>query len=337
MIHLIRRTAMGRTSESLQYILLKRVMPKIKNNKTSTAYKKHIKRFSRWAREQGYRTAEQITEDVVQEYEQHLENDPRQYSPVTIHTYLSPVCAAAGVPMSRIRKPKRTAGSITRGRRRDSDGQEVARNRQGDREQNDPRFARLVALQSVTGIRRAELGRLKGADLVRVGGNLYIDVRKGKGGKRQLQYILPKDKETVEEVFRGINKEQNVFTPEEMNNRINLHGLRAAHGRECYEYYLRLISARRENADRLRQALLQRWEHGHERLRESNPKSWETQRQRFISDCDDRPYRLRGENLDKARTMGLPEEYNRLALMCVSVWHLSHWRLDVTITNYMIG
>ena len=222
---------MGRTSESLQYILLKRVMPKIKNNKTSTAYKKHIKRFSRWAREQGYRKAEQITEDVVQEYEQHLENDPRQYSPVTIHTYLSPVCAAAGVPMSRIRKPKRTAGSITRGRRRDSDGQEVARNRQGDREQNDPRFARLVALQSVAGIRRAELGRLKGADLVRVGGNLYIDVRKGKGGKRQLQYILPKDKETVEEVFRGIDKEQNVFTPEEMNNRINLHGLRAAHGR----------------------------------------------------------------------------------------------------------
>lgn len=328
---------MGRTSESLQHALIKKVLPKIRNNKTATSYKKHLKSFAKWARENGYRKLEQITEDVVQEYEQHLENDPRQYSPVTIHTYLSPVCAAAGIPMNRIRKPKRTAGSITRGRRRDADGQKVERNGQGDRELNDPRFARLVALQRAAGIRRAELGRLKGADLVRVGESLYIDVRKGKGGKRQLQYILPKDKETVEEVFRGIDKEQDVFAPEEMNNKINLHGLRAQHGRDCYEHYLHLINTQKGAAESLRQKLLQRWERGHERLRESNPKSWELQRQRFVSDCDDRPYCLRGENLDKARAMGLPEEYSRLAMMCVSVWHLSHWRLDVTVTNYLIG
>ena len=328
---------MGRKSSSLQHELLLRVMPKIRNNRTGASYKKHIKAFAKWAKSQGYRQPEEITEDVVQGYEQYLETDPRQYSPATIHTYLSPVCAATGVPMKRIRKPKRTAGRISRGRRQDADGQKVERNRQGDREMNDPRFVRLVTLQSVTGIRRAELGRLKGADLVRAGGDLYIDVRKGKGGKRQLQYILPKDKETVEEIFRGIEKEQNVFSPEEMNNKINLHGLRAQHGRDCYEHYLRLINTQKGAAESLRQKLLQRWERGHERLRESNPKSWELQRQRFISDCDDRPYRLRGENLDKARTMGLPEEYSRLALMCVSVWHLSHWRLDVTITNYMIG
>ena len=99
---------MGRTSESLQHALIKKVLPKIRNNKTATSYKKHLKSFAKWARENGYRKLEQITEDVVQEYEQHLENDPRQYSPVTIHTYLSPVCAAAGIPMNRIRKPTRT-------------------------------------------------------------------------------------------------------------------------------------------------------------------------------------------------------------------------------------
>ena len=37
-----------------------------------------------------------------------------------------------------------------------------------------------------------------------------------------------------------------------------------------------------------------------------------------------------------ARAAGVPTEYSRLALLAVSVFHLSHWRLDVTVTNYLI-
>ncbi|MBR4763669.1 MAG: hypothetical protein IK087_05595 [Lachnospiraceae bacterium] len=66
----------------------------------------------------------------------------------------------------------------------------------------------------------------------------------------------------------------------------------------------------------------------HEKLKNENPKTWAFQRALFISDMDDRPYKLRGDNLRKAQVLGLPEEYNRLALMLVSVLHLSHWRLD---------
>ena len=104
---------MGRKSDSLQHVLIKRVLPQVQNNKTGTAYKKHIKKFARWAKSVGYRTPEQITPDVVQDYEQYLEHHPKQYAPTTIHTYLAPVCAAAGVSMDRIRKPKRTSGTIT--------------------------------------------------------------------------------------------------------------------------------------------------------------------------------------------------------------------------------
>jgi integrase len=328
---------MGRTSESLQHALIMRVLPKIQNKKTGTAYKKHIKSFSKWAREHGYRRPDQITKDVIQEYEQHLEGSPKGYSPATIHAYLSPVCSAAGINMEEIRKPKRTAGSIVRGRRQNADGQEVSRNRQGDRQANNPKYARLVALQRVTGIRRSELGRLKGEDLVERGHSLYVHVRRGKGGKSQLQYILPQDRQAVREIFANVEPDQKVFTKEEMSNTINLHGLRSAHGRDCYQHYVGLITTKQGAADSLRQTLLRRWEAGHERLRESDPKAWERQRERFVADCDDRPYRLRGENLQKAQTLGLPEEYNRLALMCVSVFHLSHWRLDVTVTNYIIG
>ena len=328
---------MGRTSESLQHALIMRVLPKIQNKKTGTAYKKHIKSFSKWAREHGYRRPDQITKDVIQEYEQHLEGSPKGYSPATIHAYLSPVCSAADVNMEEIRKPKRTAGSIIRGRRKDADGQEVIRNKQGDRQADNPKYARLVALQRVTGIRRSELARLTGSDLLQKGHNLYVCVRKGKGGKQQNQYILPQDRQIVREIFAGIGPDQKIFSREEMNNTINLHGMRAAHGRDCYQHYLRLITTKHGAADSLRQTILKRWEAGHERLHASDQKAWERQRERFLADCDDRPYRLRGENLSKAQALGLPEEYNRLSLMCVSVFHLSHWRLDVTVTNYIIG
>ena len=328
---------MGRKSPSLQHELILRVLPKIQNNKTGTAYKKHLKNFAKWAKEQGYRRPDQITKEVIQEYEQFLEANPKGYSPATIHAYLTPACAAADVNMAEIRKPKRTSGSIIRGRRRDADGQEVIRNKQGDRQADNPKYARLVALQRVTGIRRSELARLTGADLVERGNSLYVHVRKGKGGKEQMQYILPQDRQVVQDIFKGVSQNQKVFSKNEMNNTINLHGLRAAHGRDCYKHYLRLITSRQGAADSLRQTILVRWEKGHERLLQTDPEAWEHQRKKFVADCDDRPYKLRGENLAKAQALGLPEEYSRLALMCVSVFHLSHWRLDVTVTNYVVG
>lgn len=327
---------MGRTSESLQHALLGRAMKEKENNNTETLYKKRIKIFAKWAKEQGCKRPEDITKDVVQAYEQALENAPEGYAPATIHTYLSPICAAAGINMREIRKPKRTAGAITRGRDRAADGTMIDRNPDGKRQEGEEKYARLVTLQGVVGIRRAELGKLVGADLVQKGNSWYVRVRRGKGGKSQLQYILPKDVQTVREIFEGIGPEDKVFTKDEMNNKINLHGLRAKHSKDCYEYYTDLLTRRPEYAEKFRTLLLRRWDKGHEELKESNLKAWEAQRKRFVSDMDDRPYKLRGENLRKAQALGLPEEYNRLALMCVSVLHLSHWRLDVTTTNYLV-
>lgn len=328
---------MGRKKNSLQHELIMRVLPAIQNNKTGRSYKKHLKSFARWAKEQGYKSPEDITREVIQEYEESLESDSKQYSAATIHSYLTPVCRAAGVNMSLIRKPRRTAGTITRGRDYNANGQPISQNEKGRREESDPRYARLMTLQKAVGIRRAELGRLTGSDLIRRGNGWYVVVERGKGGKRQEQLILPKDVESVRSIFDGVGADQKVFSEAEMKNHINLHGARAAHGKECYQYYLSLITTRPGAADRLRAALLQRWEKGHERLREGDPEAWKRQRNRFISDLDDRPYLIRGENLEKARALGLPDTYNRLALMAVSVFHLSHWRLDVTVTNYLVG
>ena len=81
---------------------------------------------------------------------------------------------------------------------------------------------------------------------------------------------------------------------------------------------------------------MNRWLEEHERFRKSNYDSWSRQKRLFNREMDNRPYRLRGDNLTKALASGSPTEYNRLALMCVSVMHLAHWRLDVTVTNYVV-
>ena len=60
---------MGRNSNSLQHELLRQVLSDIENNKTSTAYKRHIKNFAKWAKGNGYKKPESITAEVIQEYE----------------------------------------------------------------------------------------------------------------------------------------------------------------------------------------------------------------------------------------------------------------------------
>ena len=326
---------MGRKTESLQHALIRQVEER-KNNLTSKSYRKSVKKFVAWAKENGYRKPEQLTKDVIQKYEKALEQDSKCYKPATIHTFLAPVCDALEVPMEQIWKPRRTAGTISRGRDRDAEGNKIEKNRQGREQEKDPKYARLVKGQHAIGIRRAELKKLEGADLINEEEDWYVRVKRGKGGKAQMQFILPDDVPTVCRIFEDIAPDQKVFSENEMNNKINLHGLRAQHAQDCYFYYINMIERDPSAAAKLRAKLLSRWDEGNERLKNSNFEKWKKQRERFVAEMDDRPYLLRGENLRKAQALGVPDRYNRLALMCVSVMHLSHWRLDVTVINYLV-
>ena len=328
---------MPRKRESFKYALNKRAFRNTKNDKndnTETTYKRGIDQFVQWAKKRGCKTAEEVTKELIQEYEEYLEGHPKSYQPSTIHTFLTPVCVAAGVSMDEIRKPKRTAGKIVRSRNKGTD--DKCKNSQGLREECDPKYARVVALEKAAGIRRAELAKLCGEDLDFRDGDCFIVVRRGKGGKRQEQYILPQDVDIVGAIFQGVGAEEKVFSKEEMNNKIDFHGMRAAHARRCYEYYVKRIEADQSFAFDMRIKLMERWLEAHETLCFSDRGTWSRQRSLFEQEMDDRPYKLRGDNLSKALASGSPTEYNRLALMCVSVLHLSHWRLDVTVTNYVV-
>lgn len=313
---------MGRY-RSIQSKLIEAALKGITDNQTVTAYKKDCKLFAAYCKEQGVKRPDQLQgkeKEMLQGYEKELEASG--YSPATIHRRLAAPCKATNISMSEIEKPKRTSGKITRSRREEA-------NKQGKREAEDERYSRLVTFQRAVGIRRAELSRLTGADLViDEMGYLCVYVERGKGGKTQLQRILPEDEKTVLEIFQAADPGQKLFSPEEMQNKIDLHALRREHTQRAYKYYADRLKNEPGYKYQCRQELMARYDERH------RPGA---SRQRFIADItNEQPYKLRGENRQKAIEQGKETEYNRLALMMVSVFHLSHWRLDVTVTNYLI-
>ena len=288
---------------------------------TRRQYMRSVERFFSWMHAQDRTSAKDFRAapvETLNRYSRWLQQSG--CSPATVHTYLAGPCAVFAVPMASIGKPKRSAGTISRSR--------GCGNARGQNEAALQKYARVVAFQRATGIRRAELARLRGSDYVRdAAGHPCVLVRKGKGGKRQLQRILPADEAFVASCFDG--SEAPVFARAELNNKIDLHGMRAAHAREVYAYYLaaaQTSAGRRQLQEELRSSFA-----------EGNPKAGARKCRRFEKEItDESPRLLRGENSVRAADEGMPQAYDRLALMCVSVWHLSHWRNDVTVTNYML-
>lgn len=313
---------MGRY-RSIQSTLIEAALKGITDNQTVTAYKKDCKLFAVYCKEQGVKRPDQLEgreKELLQAYEKRLEASG--YSASTIHRRLAAPCKATRISMSEIEKPKRTSGKIIRSRNEKA-------NRQGKREIENERYSRLVTFQKAVGIRRTELARLTATDLTTdESGYLCVYVAKGKGGKRQLQRILPEDEGTVLEIFQNADPGQKLFSKEEMQNKIDLHGLRREHAQRAYKYYADRLKNEPGYKYQCRKELAARYKEFHESGAANK---------RFLKDImNEEPYKLRGENRQKAIEQSKETEYDRLALMMVSVFHLSHWRLDVTVTNYLI-
>lgn len=313
---------MGRY-RSIQATLIDAALKGITDNQTVTAYKKDCKLFAAYCKDHGVKRPDQLQgreKELLQAYEKELE--AAGYSAATIHRRLAAPCKATNISMSEIEKPKRTSGKITRSRREEA-------NKQGKREAEDEKYNRLVTFQKAVGIRRAELSRLTGADLViDEMGYLCVYVERGKGGKTQLQRILPEDEGTVLEIFQAADPGQKLFSKEEMQNKIDLHGIRREHAQKAYKYYADRLKNEPGYKYQCRKELMARYDERH------RPGA---SRQRFIADItNEQPYKLRGENRRKAIEQDKQTEYNRLALMAASVFHLSHWRGSVAVTNYLI-
>lgn len=293
----------------------------IHSHSTMQVYCREVERFTRWLRTQGVksRCSDQEAAAHVQEYLDTLIVDGKSENSVHVAAAaLSKVLHHVGVRMSGLEKPRRTAAPHKG--RQEAPSLAGRRDAQMDSEEHE----RLVRFALAVGIRRSEYRNLRVRNLCVLDGYTYIEVERGKGGKRQLQRIDPVDAEFVSEFFRGFDPSAFIFSKSELNNKINLHALRREHAQAMYRSYVQRMEAdpnyRAQLLYEVREAFLRAGE------------DWRTNRDmRRIHT----PYFCRSGVRSSMEANGRAIRYDRLALMAVSVFHLAHWRADVTVKNYM--
>ena len=279
--------------------------------KSERQYKNHAIKFGLWCKENYKCRHFDDCKSHIQDYADFLIKEG--YSASTIHTYLAAVCRVWEVDMSTIQKPERHVSDNTRSRGKKA----VDTRKDAQREA----FPRLYDFAARVGLRRREYLRLYDDSLVEdESGYPCIRVR-GKGGKVQYQRILPADIQFVCSYFTDKDANECIFDRKELTNKIDLHHLRASQAKRAYLYYL----------DAIRDPAFK------EQLIRELEARFEANGRKLNHDQIDGKYYLRGLNRKFAREHNLPIAYNRLALMAVSVFHLSHWRLDVTVCNYMLA
>ncbi len=295
---------------------------KYSNDVTRKCYTKNFKKFISFCRERYKVQNLDECKEHIQDYINYLEN-VKCYTPSTIHTYTMPACLYFGININQFKKPKRCTADYTRGR---------SYNGRVEHSGNDiynPRYFYIVEFQKQVGLRRAELKRLKGGDLsTDESGYPVIRVR-SKGGKTTLQRVINID--AVRPYFADKADNEKIFSQKHFANNLNLHSLRAQCARNAYDYYEnRLINEGEEYRKQLVCEIKKRLLATNIDKKTGKPKRIQEQ---YLHG----KYYCRGKNKALCQKLGIPWIYDKLALMAVSVFHLSHNRLDVTAESYMIA
>lgn len=279
---------------------------------TLTNYLRATARFTRWLIAQGHKSRMSETEAIecIQPYLDSLV--ARGLAPSTVHTEAAGVCKALGEHMRDYHYPRRTDPPV-KGR----DMKRIA-----EMEAN-PKFAEIIPFVGAVGIRRAEYLDLRGRDLVCRDGHYYVYVAQGKGGKEQYQLIDDCDIAIVKARFFGLGPDDPVFGPGELHG-LNLHHYRRVHAQEMYDKYLERMEADSHYREELIEEIKCAFEQG--------GRNW---RSNYDMRRLDKPYRPQRNVKADMLSKGLPLEYDRVALMAVSVFCLSHWRTSVTVQHYM--
>lgn len=334
---------MGRNT--LKYELTKSAVKGLVSTRTIKVYKTGCREFANYCKENGIKDVMTATDEqkieYIQSYERHLEE--RGMSPSTIHTRVAPICRATKIKMNKIDKPHRTSDQITRSRT-------SWKNEQGINQRDNDKYDRVVKAEEAIGCRRSELERLRVGNCIRFdngkpadwirdeSGHICVEICSGKGGKYQLQRIDPDRlaqlRDVIETCKGGPDPHAKLFSSQEMANKLDLHGIRGEVARDMYDRYAAHLQSDPAYRDQLRQELIDRYD------RYNNParKNAEKHRERFMRDItNEKPYLLRGSNKEVALANDRPIQLDRLAIMAVSVFHLSHWRADVTVTSYLLG
>lgn len=291
---------------------------KQQNDVTRKAYVRNTKKYIYFCRENFNCKSYEECKNHIQDYADYLKMNG--YTPSSIHTYIAAACAAFDVKMDTIDKPKRIVSKFIRNR-------SIPKNMRTSQDLENPKWAYIVEFQKRVGIRRNELLHLKGKDFIETSKGCFVHVNRGKGGKKQYQRIMSEDVDFVKKYFCYVGKEDYIFDKKYFANALPFHKLRAECARDCYFKLLKQIKQEPEYLQVLEQEIRERWQQNKDKRGEVKP---------FPEKEIQGYYTVRGGNRNRAIEKGLPISYNRLVAMWVSIFKLSHYRLNVTIENYFL-
>lgn len=287
---------------------------------TRKQYAKQTKQYIRFCREKFNVHSFEECSEHIQDYSDFLQRSG--YSASTIHTYLASVCAVFGQKLESISKPIRFVAEYSKGR------ENILSSAQNDL--NNPKFSYLIEFQRRMGLRRHELMKIKGNDLVYdESGYLCVRVLRGKGGKMQYQRILEEDVDFIKSYFERVEKNEYIFDRKYFQNDLNLHMLRAESARKYYSYLLEKMKADPSFRSQLEKEIKARWV--------AMNRSKNGRIKPFLSSEMYGTYTLRAKNRKLAIERGLTVHYDKTALLATSIFRLSHWRNDVTIASYILA
>ena len=295
-------------------------LAKYQNDVTRKTYTRQFKSYVKFCREHFAARTFDACKEYIQAYSNYLQSE--NYTASTIHTYLASICVVFDVNLATISKPTRHVADYVRGRN--------IKNIDSKNDLENPQWCYIVEFQRRVGIRRDELKRLKGADFgADESGYPCVIVRRGKGGKSQYQRILKKDIEFVKAYFDSVDENDYVFDRKYFENNLNFHRLRALSAKTYYFAQLQKIKENPAYAEQLEKEIRDRWSKMN-LTKKSKPKKFKEVELRGV-------YTLRGKNRELAHQKGFPVHYDKLALLATSIFKLSHWRNDVTVSSYLLA
>ena len=349
---------MGR-SEKLKAVMNREAMQndskadgKLTNDVTTKPYKRHIEHFCEWAAGLGIKRTADIQKQgyspvtLLQKYTDELVS--KGLKPTSVHTYLAPVCKGLGIGMEQINKPQRLSKDIVKNTK-------LQQNKVGKKQEDDPRYARILRLAEIVTVRPQAMVRLTAQNIkVDENGDHIIEVR-DKGGKMSIQLLLPHEVEFVRDILskdaagNPLKPGARSFTAKDLGQ-IAYSKYRILRAQEMERFFEIKFNAwqdmpkkteqqreAREKAKAEAMAEKQQWiDKIVAKYAAAHPKETPekiAQYRRALS--RESEISIREGNRERAIALGRPTEYDRVAVRIASVYALSHWEDETTIRNYL--
>lgn len=282
---------------------------KIYSYQTMKTYQNEVNKYADWLEKHDMKKVDWDTaKDYIQDY---IDDIAKSKSAWSCNTALSALCKTFQTCSSDYNRPIRHSYAIKRGSfavERDS--------------LNEKRALEILTANRIIGIRRNELKNLRVSDFKEYerNGREIIELSyKGKGGKDCHNFYYDgKSQEFIRGLLAGKNPEEKVF----------------ADVIKQFSFDADLHSARREAAINMYHNIL---DHPEDRdFYMSELKRVFEEKGKALPNNIYTIYKLRGQNKIEHEKMGLATEVDRFSALCVSTLLLNHYRVNVSVTNYLL-